>query len=647
MIRSRLAPFALLVVGCPAPTEPAPDPIPLDVPAHTEGTSLVHPMLPWPSDRWLVDDSTTATGKRLAYDPIALPSNREGSDFDVVPYARLDGFPPSAQPLTAFSDDVDISVLPGEGEYGDSLLPDSKLVMIEVATGTRVPVFLEPDMRAREDDPNGKILLYVHPAARLKEATEYGVALRGLQKVSGGDAEVNAAFAALRDAVVTDNALIEGQRPRYERLFAALAGADVPRAELTQAWSFTTASGDAIGRDILAMRDDAMARVGVGAGECEVEDVDVFTVDEDSRIRYRISANMKVPRYMDGEYSPAQAVRDPATDLPVFQDWQWVPFTVMVPHSAYDAPGKLVMYGHGLMGDQGEVRGSFVKGMAQDNGWVFVAADLHGMSAFDIVTVGNSLANISDFYHVSERLMQGVINWLVLARAMTGACRELPGLADYAVPTTLPIADGPPYYIGISQGAIEGTVVSALSQDIERTALLVGGINYAVMIPRSSNFPTYEQIFRPWYDRRIDREILLNVIMSLWDKSEPNYFAAHLVSDPLPDTPTKQVLYQVAVNDTQVPNLSSAMAIRTMGLPLLHDAPLDLWGVDRAEDGASSASSWFDFGRPLGVEGNVPPPVDNDVHGDERFLGAAQAQIVEFFNDGTISSHCDGACDPE
>ena len=86
------------------------------------------------------------------------------------------------------------------------------------------------------------------------------------------------------------------------------------------------------------------------------------------------------------------------------------------------------------------------------------------------------------------------------------------------------------------------------------------------------------------------------------------------------------------MNDSQVPNLASEQAARTMGIPLLTPTSKGVWGLDTVTgaDAPGSAMVYFNFDRELGVEGNVPPDEDSDVHGDQRFLLAAQLQIDAF-----------------
>ena len=667
MKRLILVPLLAALAGCPTETpEPEVPPIDLETAGHAEGTNDLHAMLPWPSDAWLVEDDTTTTGLRLEYDEIAVPRNRNGDFFDPTPYRRLDGFSPASQPMTTFGAPLDMSNLAAENEWDESLAPDSPTLLVNLTTGERVAHFIQNDLRVEELDPGTPTMVYLHPAARLMENTTYGIAFRSSAQTVDGPITAHPVFVALRDGTITTNPAIEARRANHERLFTALEADGVSRSDLVAGWTFHTASGEAITREIVSMRDDAMERVPVGAGECVVDDVDVYQEEpcdaqdadcqQHDQLRYRIYGTFRAPLYMERLYPPTLANRDPVTDMPAFNEWHDVSFTMIVPHVAYEQnDARFVTYGHGLMGSQGEVKSGFSREMASKYNMVLVAADMHGMSEWDIVSVGNSLADMSKFVNVTERLMQGVVNWLVMTRSFMGACSNLPDLADFGAPPALPIdTDQEPYYIGISQGSIAGMVYAGLSQDIRKAAVLVGGQNYSVMIPRSSNFPDYEQIFIPWYERRLDQQLLLAMIMSLWDKSEPNAFVPHLLSDPLPNTPVKQILKQIAVNDSQVPNLSSDQAARTMGIPLLTPTSKDVWGLPTVTDadGAGSAMVYYDFDRPLGAEGNVPPESGNDVHGDQRYLEAAQMQMDAFLRpDGVITDFCaqDDApgCSPE
>jgi hypothetical protein len=289
--------------------------------------------------------------------------------------------------------------------------------------------------------------------------------------------------------------------------------------------------------------------------------------------------------------------------------------------------------------------GGFLSELGNRYGMVTVATDWQGMSVPDLATVGIALSDVSTFPSTGERLMQGVVNNLVMTRSFKGACRELPELQVTSGPA---IDEGPPYWLGISQGGIMGATVMALSQDTERGALLVGAANYPVMIGRSVDFYSYEVVFRVWYPERIDREVLMAVMISMWDHAEPNVWLPHLVANPVQDTAAKKILYQVARDDSQVPNIASDIAVRTMGIPLLTPSPVMPWGMETTEGPVDSAYVYFDLQREPPPLGNEAPTEGNGAHGDQRWLDAAMTQMDAFWReDGEVAHTCDGPCDPE
>ena len=193
-----------------------------------------------------------------------------------------------------------------------------------------------------------------------------------------------------------------------------------------------------------------------------------------------------------------------------------------------------------------------------------------------------------------------------------------------------------------------GPSVLALSPDIPKGALLVGGISYPLMISRSVDFHEYEVIFRVWYPERIDREILMNMMSSLWDGAEAATWVPHLIHDPLPGVAAKQILYQVARLDSQVPNIASELAARSMGIPQLAPATSSIWGIPDQEGPLSSALVYFDIDAEPPPPGNQPAEDDNGTHGEQRYLDGSRLQINAFFQPGgLIENFCEGPCDPD
>ena len=643
----------LVLAGCPGEDPPGDDdttedvdPIPVDIDEECDNVNPHYCMLPWPSSRYLEADDTTATGWRVAYIEEAFTKNHMDQPFDVEPYNRLDGFSPASQMLTVFDAPVKGDTLPFHDSYDLSLDPDCPTVVLDMETGERLPHFAEFDTRF---DYPGEIMLYIRPAARLEENRRYAVAIRGLEYEDGGAVPPSDVFAALRDGVVTDAAQVEARRPGFEEVFTALEAAGVTRGDLIQAWDFHTASGPMIWGDLLHMRDDAFERIGDEGLGCTVTSVEEYTAEENDQIFRKIQGTYTVPSYMDSPYPPARVVRG-ADGLPEYQEDVEVEFFVNIPQSVAapgGAPARLITHGHGLM-DSGEaVFWSGERGIAQDVGVVMAGTHWAGMSEDDLVTVATALSNVSTFPNVSERVMQGIVNMLVLTRTMSGACTDDPA---FQIDGQLAYDPEERYYLGISQGAIYGQTYMALSQDLERGILNVGGTIYPVMIGRSVDFRDYELVYEAWYSDRIDREFFMNLIQQLWDVCEGAGYLPHLHEDAFPDTETKKILYQVALHDAQVPNVASDMAARTAGWPQLVPTMHEVWGVEDApsEPYDGSAIQYWDCGAEPLDPGNNPPEDDNVAHDCVRRLTAAKEQMDAFWQpDGQVVNTCDGECDPE
>ena len=208
-------------------------------------------MLPWPSDRYL-KPAVTNTALTVDYDPDATWINVDGAQVDVSPFSRLDGFSPSSQILTLFSEPADTEGTAFWDSIERSLEEDHPTVLLDMETGERLPHWIENDARAT--DP-GETVLFIRPINRLDENHRYGVAIRGLPGVSGALLESSSAFAALRDGVRTERDDIERRRSSFEELFESLEAAGVERESLQQAWWFHTASDETTRLSMKQMRD--------------------------------------------------------------------------------------------------------------------------------------------------------------------------------------------------------------------------------------------------------------------------------------------------------------------------------------------------------------------------------------------------------
>ncbi len=88
------------------------------------------------------------------------------------------------------------------------------------------------------------------------------------------------------------------------------------------------------------------------------------------------------------------------------------------------------------------------------------------------------------------------------------------------------------YFDGNSQGAILGGALTAVAQDFTRSVLAEAGMNYNVLLDRSSDFDDYlNLVLQPNYPKRYDRIIGIAVAQLLWDRGDTNGYANHITGE--------------------------------------------------------------------------------------------------------------------
>ena len=200
------------------------------------------------------------------------------------------------------------------------------------------------------------------------------------------------------------------------------------------------------------------------------------------------------------------------------------------------------------------------------------------------------------------------------------------------------------YYYGNSQGAILGGAYSALSPDVERVVLGVGGAPYHLLLNRSADFDPFFVIFKTMFPDPAHVQLILAVNQTVWDSGESSGYAQVLSSDPLPGTPAKQVLLQVAIGDAQVTTLGAHVMARSYGAALIEEPARDVWGLETVPSGhEGSALVEFDYGLDEPVT-NTPPDASVDPHESPRRDLAGQEQLHMFLQTGVIEHFCDGPC---
>lgn len=673
-------------------------------------------MLPYPNDWFTRPDPTSHTGRRLDLTLQGMPRNVAGKPIETQEWNRSDGFSAGAQILTVVPgmtleglkpgqpDDLALSGLPEVTDLAaNDTLTDPGVVLLDTATMRPVPVWVEIDQYTDESGPvqTGSVQqdLMIHPAVNLSDGHHYIVALRHLVTDSGALAQPSAAFQRYRDGTAPQS---DPRREHYEHVFKALQRAGWKRKSLYLAWDFTTASTQNVTGRLLAIRDDALTQLHGGAPAFTVDSV---SNDPNAQVGRRIEGHFTVPCYIfptcdppqkcsavtsglvDDCPAPGQFLLEPtnpdATPKQTPGQTYQANFICNAGRTAVDVTHQKmrpVEYGHGLFGGAGEVDRDAQVSMANDHAMMYCATDWFGMASADVANAVIALSDFSRFPLLTDRVQQGELNFLYLQRLMVHPNGFSSSPAFQFADGTSFIDTTQPYYDGNSQGGIFGGTVCAVSVDVRRCVLGVPGMDYSILLPRSSDYvarqhvtqfdpltfdpkdPTaqigYSNLFDTAYPDQSQRILILDLIQTLWDRSDPDGYASHMRAG-LPNTPNHEVLLQVAYGDHQVANITAEDEARTIGAagvypPLVpqrygpyHDV---FWNIPAITSFpyAGSAITLFDTGpasyRRVCARGSFgtdpPPPSDTpnrsgeDPHEAPRRAPWGQVQKSDFLQPG-------------
>ena len=346
-------------------------------------------------------------------------------------------------------------------------------------------------------------------------------------------------------------------------------------------------------------------------------------------------------------------------------------FRCIIPRNLPAGGGRALIYGHGLLGDpldggnsntgaQGQL-----KTLARDKGFVVCGTYWIGLSDApaapgapkDIEQAAKAATDFSSFPPVVDRLQQGVLDYLYLGRAMihpnglgTDPAFRIGGRSVFKY-----FGAGKPslFYDGNSEGGIEGGLLTAVAPDLNRGALGVPGMNYPVLVQRSKDFAPFLLILNATYSDELERPLIYSLLGNVWDRGDPDGYAAHMTSDPYPNTPRHKVILIPAFGDHQVANVTADVEARTIGARVRAPAldpgrspdVVPFFGIRRFAryPFSGSAMVMFDAGpltpaNPMGTppapDANVPPSVGQDPHEFPRRTQAARDLKDQFLRPG-------------
>jgi len=642
---------------------------------------------PFPNDFYTRADPTSETGLRVDLAPDSTPISRfNNGNIDVTELNQSDGFSPGQsisvqipgmdnQP--AFDQTGIVPITDMSATYA----PEQPVLLIDARTGERQLIWGELDSNATQDQWRN---LIVRPGKNLVEGRRYIVALRNMKDADGNLLEAPAGFRLYRDTIRTLKPVIEKRRAGFESVFRTLSREGVSRRSLYMAWDFTVASTENITGRMLSIRDRAFADLGdtdladsVVQGDSpdfqitEVIDYPTPTGDGVENIR-TVNGTFTVPCYLNRVGCGSGSTFDlDANQIPIRipGNEMTARFTCNIPRSAINGSGGVIepvrpsLYGHGLFGQYTETNTRNVRQLGTENGVMTCGTDWSGMASEDVLLAAlPALQDLSKFPALPDRLQQGFLNFLFLGRLMI---HNQGFAADAAFrfngETVIDTRDL--FYYGNSQGGIAGGALTAIAPDFTRSVLYVPGMNYSTLLTRAQPFDIYSRVLYPSYRNEIERPLIFSLMQVMWDRGEPNGYANHMTSDPLPNTPPHKVMIEMAYGDHQVANIATEVQARTIGAPLKAPA-LDtnrlsngmiepFFGLDTLGDLAGPAADGnaffiWDTGPKRGTapnilgtdpppNGNIPPPSSSGADPHDTVINASpliRKQIADFLTTG-------------
>jgi hypothetical protein len=553
-------------------------------------------------------------------------------------------------------------------DMSQAFAPKAPIVVIDEKTGQRQLIYAQLDSNAPTPQTTN---LMIVPGKEFTDGHTYIIAMRNLRNAAGHTIKAPSWFQKLRDGrKLPKNE--RSQASRYAKIFKALKKAGISQRNLYEAWDFTVGSEKGLTNRLLSIRNNAFAQLGDSnlADGVVQGHAPAFTITQASTLTPQlqdVQGTFNVPCYLvtcgpmattGFHYS---SPKPDATPTQIPGNVATATFECIVPNTATPSnPARISLYGHGLFGSQGEVTDSWVRALATNYNMIFCATNWWGLAGPDEGYDAGAIVNVNEFPVVVDRLQQGVLNTLFLGRLMISPS-GLSTAAAFQSGGHSVINTSNLFYDGNSQGGIEGGLTTAVSPDFRRAVLGVTGIDYGnMLVQRSTDFAPLKALLDAAYPDPSLYPVLLDVMQQLWDRGDPDGYAAHMTSHPLPDTPSHTVLIQNAYGDFQVSQYAGAAEARTIGASVVEPALDPARASDRNLYFGLPAVQHFPFtgsaieiwdsgpGRvqapPLG---NIPPtggPNNNDPHSDPRKTPEAQSQISQFLEpNGAVVNVCGGS----
>ncbi|HPM78950.1 MAG TPA: hypothetical protein PK961_17815, partial [bacterium] len=605
---------------------------------------------PYPSNFHQVADPNSPTGVRVAYPDDVLPTGLM-PPFSMDPTNSADGVSPAGPILLHFGADVHTDHLTSVDELWESYYADHPIALFNYETGNRVMFMSEMDENRKARFPD-RYALVIRPMEPMEMGQRHLVVLTNdLTDAEGNNFTSPEAFAVLRDNIPTTNPEIEEIRDHYEEIFAFLEDKGYERENILLAWDFMVASKNYLLGSVLSMRAETLEEVGgTGMGYTITRIAD----NPNQYLARIVEGDFEVPHYLNAD---SEIDYDEAHH-PIRQaENGWYEYTMIIPKKALTAtePLPLVVFGHGIFGNGRDYFNSWpgetIHQWAEEAGAVMIATDWIGLSDGDLDLILNEvLTDLNRVTLVTDRLQQSLVNNLVLTELAVGDLEDDPQIQIGGKDL---IDDETVYYYGVSLGGIQGTSFVSLSNRIQRGVLAVPGSVWLNMIPRSVVWVPIKVYMDIFYPDPLAQQMGIALIQTRFDHSDPINMSRLMFKDPLPDAPANRaVVLQEAIGDCQVPNMTTEMLARAIGLDLMTPSIYPVFGLDELTS-PTTASALVQYeltdrtANYMPPTNNTPPLQDNGVHTYMCFMDNVLEQVLNFALNGELVQYCTGPCDPD
>ncbi|HTJ42449.1 MAG TPA: hypothetical protein VL463_10170 [Kofleriaceae bacterium] len=592
---------------------------------------------PWPSSLYLKPDATTKTGYRVALPIEAMPTNTDDIAIDPAPFNRWDGFSPSGPIVASFSTGVSADGLPPYNDIQKSLAADSPVVLLDLDTGDRAPFFAEVDMNA--PDPTQRALI-IRPMIRLAPKHHYGVGVRtAVHAADGGPLPIAPAFADLVAGKPATHPLLAGHEAEFQELFAKLETAGVPRTDLVLAWDFRTASDEFLTSDLLTMRDLAIPAIGTNGANLSFTAHQVTVSNPVVHALYE--GTFKSPNFLTAGENLGSVITRGADGLPSMSGMRDANFAAVIPKctETMNGPVPVMVFGHGLFGSGANyLDDDFLQSVSNDFCFVIVAGDFIGLTSRQLQLAATAANDFNMSGSLAEMLEQSVVDFIALEQLVRGPLKDAP---EFQVNGHSVIDPTQVYYLGGSLGGIMGNTFMAYDPNILRGGLGVPGGVWSMMFERSQAWSLLQGPAESSYPDFYEAQNLIAFLGMRMEPVDPVTTATHVLADPLPGTPVKQLDLYETLGDCLVNNLATETMARTMKLKVIGPSLKQPWGLEVTTDPQANALTIYDEHRtPLPPTTNVPPATDNGTHSGVNKRAAVLRQVHDFLLGGSITNQC-------